>query len=245
MNKLILLSFLILSLNSYSQNLYEFYLIKGSSLIVQKDYENAIYYLNKAVERYPDSAAPYYHRGGANYFLMEFDQAIYDFDKTLQLDKSYWEVYKWRGMIFHQMERYDDAEVDYISFLRFKENDLFVHVKLAEVWIKKDELGKAEKALFGMVESHPNNQYVNNALGMLFEEKKNNSKALEYYRTAVAIDESQAIFHMNVAKVLNSLDRVSEACESWKKAAKLGSPEAAQLIEEAKCYGSEEPISPR
>lgn len=239
MNKLLLLIILISSLNLQAQNLYEFYLIKGSTMIVQKDYENAVYYLNKAVERYPDSAAPYYHRGGANYFLMEFDQAIYDFDKTLQLDQSYWEVYKWRGMIFHQLEQLDNAEADYISFLKFKENDLFVHVKLAEVWINKDELGKAEEALTGMLESHQNNQYVNNALGMLFEQKKNLSKALEYYRIASAIDDKQALYHMNIANILKELDRSSEACESWKKAAKLGAVEATQLIEESKCYAGE------
>src|SRR3989338_1585898 len=92
------------------QNLYEYYLVKGSSKIVSMDYEGARFYLTKGVERYPDSADVWYHRGGANYFLLDFEAALVDFNKTLELDPDNDEVYKWRGMIYHQQLNYAAAE---------------------------------------------------------------------------------------------------------------------------------------
>ncbi len=237
-----ILALCLTSTDAQGQNLYEYYLVKGSSKIIAKDYPGAYFYLTKAVERYPDSADGWYHRGGALYFMQELDKALSDFNHTLELDPSNSEVYKWRGMIHHQKQDFPHAETDYEQFLNDHPGDAFIRIKLAEVHIAQHQTKKAEKELAEILTKFPKNSNAHNAMGLLYEEEKNPQKALESFGTAIAIDGEQATYHMNNARVLSSMDRLPEACVSWKRAAELGMPDAISAYEAAQCDGPESPV---
>lgn len=225
------------SFGAHGQNLYEYYLIKGSSKIVSMDYEGARFYLTKGVDRYPDSADVWYHRGGANYFLLDFDAALIDFNKTLELDPSNEEVYKWRGMIYHQQLNYEAAENDYVSFLKYNPEDVFVQIKRIEVQIEQKDLKKAEKALDELRPEHLQNAHLHNAYGMLYEALGNKVESYSSFTTAITLDENQAIFYLNRGRLLREQERTEEACADWGKAAVLGLDTGRQLCEAANCTG--------
>lgn len=227
-----------ISSSALGQNLYEYYLVKGSSKIVAMDYEGARFYLTKAVERYPDSADVWYHRGGANYFLLDFDAALIDFNTTLKLDPSNEEVYKWRGMIYHQQLNYAAAEKDYSSFLEIHPSDVFVLIKSIEVQIEQKDLKKAEKALDELRPKHLQNALLHNAYGMLYESLGKGEESYSSYTTAISLDENQAIFYLNRGRLLREQDRSEEACSDWKKAALLGLETGQELYQAANCSGT-------
>lgn len=223
------------ALTSGAQTLYDYYLVKGSAKIVSREYDQALFYLTKATERYPDSAGAWYHRGGANYFLVNLDDALNDFNTTLKLDPSYTEVYKWRGMIYHQKAEYAKAGEDYALFLRDHPDDFFVNIKLAETQIQLKEFKKAETALKDILVAQPKNAMAHNAMGLLHEAKEEPAKAIESFSTAIAIDPTQGQYFMNRARILYAGKRTDEACNDWNSAYQLGILAAANLQKEANC----------
>lgn len=233
----ILLSlFLATSMSSlvYSQNLYDYYLVRGSSKISDMDYESALFYLTKAVERYPDSADAWFNRGGAKYFLLDMEGARSDFNKALELEPENEDVFKWRGMIHHQLLEYDLAEKDYLAYLK-KHDELFVHLKLAELYVVQKKFKEAEKILEAQSANGLKNANYYNVLGMLNEEKKLSEKAYSAYSTAITLDPQQATFYMNRGRLLHSLERKNEACTDWSHAASLGLESAMELMMAAQC----------
>ena len=233
---ILLCLFIVHSIGSitYGQNLYDYYLVRGSSKISDMDYEGALFYLTKAVERYPDSSDAWFNRGGANYFLLEMEAAKRDFNRTLELDPNNTEVYKWRGMIHHQLLDYDMAEEDYLAYLS-KNDEAFVHLKLAEVYILQQNYKEAGNVLSKVESRCVKNPNYYNVQGMLHEETNMTEKAYSAYSTAITLDPKQATFYMNRARLLHSLERKDEACLDWTSATDLGLESAIPLMITAGC----------
>lgn len=217
-----------------AQNLYDYYMVRGSSKISDQDYESAHFYLTKAVDRYPDSADAWFNRGGANYFLMDLQAAKSDFDRALTLDPELQDVYKWRGMIYHQLLEYDLAEKDYQRYLKTRK-EVFISLKLAELYVVQHEYEKAEKILDAEKDQCLKNANYYNVLGMLHEETKSMEKAYSAYSTAISLDPQHATYYMNRGRLLHALERNDEACADWAKASDLGLESALELRMAAKC----------
>lgn len=217
-----------------AQNLYDYYLIRGSSKIADMDYEAALFYLDKAVERYPDSADAWFNRGGAHYFLLDMASAKIDFNRTLELDPENTAVYKWRGMIHHQLLEYENAEADYRTYLKHHD-EVFVSLKLGELYVHQKKFDAAKKLLSEEEPRCAKNPNYYNVLGMYHEEKKASEKAYTAYSTAISLDSEQATFFMNRARLLHSLERKDEACMDWSKAAELGLETAQELMLATPC----------
>jgi tetratricopeptide (TPR) repeat protein len=209
-------------------------MVRGSSKISDKDYESAVFYLTKAIERCPDSSNAWFNRGGAYYFMLDMEAALNDFNKALELNPRNDDTYKWRGMIHHQQLEYPQAEKDYLAYLKDHE-EVFIALKLAELYVVQQKFTDAEKLLESHRESCLKNATYYNVLGMLHEEKKEGEKSYAAYSTAISLDPEQATYYMNRARLLHSLERKDEACTDWSRAADLGLQNALELMRATEC----------
>ena len=59
---------------------------KANQLLVKKNYEQAIQYYDKALERDPNNIDTLYNKGSALFFLGKYEDAIQQYDKILEID---------------------------------------------------------------------------------------------------------------------------------------------------------------
>ena len=62
--------------------------VSANTLMEAEHYEEAVKVLDKAVERWPSSALPYYYRGMSHVQLENDDQAVDDLTKFVELSPS-------------------------------------------------------------------------------------------------------------------------------------------------------------
>ena len=94
----------------------------GFYAIKQKDYKQALDYLNKSIELNPNDAYPYNNRGYAYANLGYFERAFIDFKKSAELDSKNSYLYKFRGLTYHMMGKEIEAKIDLEKAIEMNED---------------------------------------------------------------------------------------------------------------------------
>jgi tetratricopeptide (TPR) repeat protein len=89
------------------------YLEKGNEASKEKDYEDAVFYFSKYLERNSEYHDAYFNRGYANFKLKKYKPAIDDFTKALELKKDNFETYFYRANCYYIIREYEKSLVDY------------------------------------------------------------------------------------------------------------------------------------
>lgn len=103
---------------------YMVYFIRGKIHIDYKEYENAIKYLNKAIEYNPQDAKSYYYLGKC-YDLPKTDcnRAIDFYSKALNIDSRFVEAYYFRAVLYRLTRKDKAAEQDFEQVISIIEKD--------------------------------------------------------------------------------------------------------------------------
>lgn len=78
---------------------YKYYLDNGIFDFREGKYKNAIENINKSLELKKDWAIPYFYRAAAYHALGEYDEAMLDYTKSIQLDDKMIDAYYNRAKI--------------------------------------------------------------------------------------------------------------------------------------------------
>ncbi|WP_320667939.1 hypothetical protein [Prochlorococcus sp. MIT 1307] len=108
---------------------------KAATKIGNEDYYGAIYEANKALEIYkekPNRALAYYIRGLSKKSLNDCNQAISDFDKSIELDPKRALYYFYRGQCKGELEQFYDVISDMNQAIKLN--------RLSSVGIGKQDL---------------------------------------------------------------------------------------------------------
>lgn len=89
----------------------------AAELIKQKRYEDAIPFLDHAIELNPSFAEAYYQRAYAYHELGNLDRALQDYNRTIELAPTA-DAYLQRGAIFGNSRQYQKAIADYDAAIR-------------------------------------------------------------------------------------------------------------------------------
>lgn len=68
----------------------------------------------------PENAEEYLLRGQARFYHSEFDEALYDYSKAIELDPELDYAYKSRAFLSHHLRRFDEAEKDLVTATKLK-----------------------------------------------------------------------------------------------------------------------------
>ncbi|MBE9065973.1 tetratricopeptide repeat protein [Leptolyngbya cf. ectocarpi LEGE 11479] len=93
--------------------LYNALLEKGSSLINEERYKDAIDCCTKAMILSSNNARAYTYRGQAYRCLEKWEEAIADQNRAVEIDQNYSWIIAQRGITYRLMKRYDDALNDF------------------------------------------------------------------------------------------------------------------------------------
>lgn len=99
--------------NIAEKNESDNYFLKGKEANKEKDYENAVLYFSKYLEKNLNDFDAYYSRGYANFKLKKFKPAIIDFTKALEFNNSKFETFFYRANSYYSLKDFVNALADY------------------------------------------------------------------------------------------------------------------------------------
>jgi tetratricopeptide (TPR) repeat protein len=139
------------------QKAFKLWVAIGNSFSLQKEYESAIKFFNRALQI--NAHYPYAHvLVGHEFFAMDkFDRAKQCYQRALELDPRSYNAYWGLGQIFLKQEEYANAKFNFVKALEINPKSSTVRFSLALVALALKENDVAYQQLCIAVELNPKN----------------------------------------------------------------------------------------
>ena len=129
---------------TYTEPTYSALIDFGEIEIEKEEYEKALEYFSRAIQKDITKIQGYNLRGRAYTSLERYDQALGDFEDAEKIDPDDAETYFNRGYLYQQQDLYSDAINDYDTAISKKENYGEAYYRRG---LSRYELGEVEDAL--------------------------------------------------------------------------------------------------
>lgn len=124
------------------------YLARGQIYWRQQQHEQAIPDLSRAIELDPHLFWGYYLRGASRIALERYEQSLTDFDHFLAAEDVKEDdrvrAHRWRGIALLNLERPDEALVDFSACIRLQPDRAFHRKERAQIY---EALGQTDDAI--------------------------------------------------------------------------------------------------
>jgi tetratricopeptide (TPR) repeat protein len=192
-------------------------------------YKEALPAFDKAIEIDPAYAKAHYNRGDARFKLGDLNGALADYSKAIELNPGFAEAYYNRGTTYGEFGEYKLAIADYDAAISLKPSHAKAYNNRANAYLR---LGMAELAVAdytAALAGGPSAVFLNNR-GVAFMSLGDNKRAAADFVSAIKLDPKSPQAHFNLGRVLWVAGDRERAVAIFKKAASLGSKEAATLL---------------
>ncbi|MEI0564448.1 tetratricopeptide repeat protein [Brachyspira pulli] len=207
-------------INNYAGAFYNI----GTAKYELKIYDEAIEYLNKAIELNPYHSEAYNNLGLVYYAIKEYDKSLNYFNYSLSLNNKDPKTYNNRGTCKEKLEDYKGALEDYNkaielnpNYSEFYNNRGNTHRILNNIENSIEDFDKA-------IELNPNNSEAYNNRGILRRQLKYYEEALKDYDKAIELNPNKAEFYNNRGVLIKDFKKVNYpfgAFSDFDKAIKL------------------------
>ncbi len=140
-----------------------------------------------------------YNRGNDWLATGEYDKAIADYTRALQLNPSFAVAYTNRGIAWCRKGEYDKAIADYHEALRLDPNDVDTYTNRGAAW---DHKGKYDEAIADFNQAlrlDPNHADVYYNRAITWKKKGQHDKAIADYKQSIKLNPNDADFYTNLA----------------------------------------------
>jgi tetratricopeptide (TPR) repeat protein len=198
-----------------------------------------IFILSSCSKSNPDF---FYKNGNAKYQLKDFNGAIKDLDKAIELKPAFMQAYHTRAMCYGELKIYDKALNDFNTAIELNPN--FKNAYLNRAYYVKVNSGDYIGAIedynkFILLNKDGNNAFALNNRGFAKFYLNDTIGALKDIQSSISIDSTNSYAYKNRALILISLDSIKLACRDIKKALQLGYTKnydnEVQLLEDKYC----------
>lgn len=124
----------------------------GLEKLDNKDYHNALIYINTSISLCNFIPMYYYNRGQCYYFMHKYDDAIIDYTNAIILgtsgitnSNSLLKAYCNRGSIYQNQEKYDLAMYDFKKALEIDPNDYITNFNIGNCFLRQGKLELSKK----------------------------------------------------------------------------------------------------
>jgi tetratricopeptide (TPR) repeat protein len=173
----------------------------------EKNYAEAIRCYTEAIKLDPAGAEYYCDRGAAYGREKEYEKALIDFTKAIELEEDT-SSYLWRGFVYDKMKEYPKAVADLTKSLELDKNN-------AEA---KKLLEESRENLKNM----PTTGDGWKAKGVEFQQLKKFKDAIYCYNKAIALKNDDGTYYSNRATCWKFLDDYEKSMADYNKAIALG-----------------------
>ena len=172
------------------------------------------------------TAADYLKRGNKHYEDQQFQKALSDYNKAINLNPENALTYKRRGILFINLGRKEEALLDYDKAIDLEPEDVEAYnnrgLLFKDLRRNKEALSDYNKAID--LDSEYGSAYSNR--GFLFEDLGRKEEALSDYNKAIDLNSEYFGTYINRGILYNVLGRKEEALSDYNKAIDLDSENA-------------------
>ncbi|MEN6532894.1 MAG: tetratricopeptide repeat protein [Bryobacteraceae bacterium] len=148
-------------------------LIRAQETYINGDNKARGEYLTKLVAAYPNDERAHWFFGINQYSLRQYDSAIAEFQKAIQLAPDYAPAHNQLGYAYREVEKYPEAEAAFRKYAQLIPNEPNPHDSLAELLLKMGRFSEStasyQKAL--SLDAGFINAYLGIAANLMYQEK--------------------------------------------------------------------------
>jgi tetratricopeptide (TPR) repeat protein len=143
-----------------------------------------------------------------------------------QLYDSYWRIFYLRGICFEKLNKWDEAEKDFLYSLKIKPDSPEVLNYLAYGWLERDlYFDKAMKMLLEAYEANPDSYYIADSLAWAYYKKNDLINAVNLMEKVISMVPGEVISLDHLGDIYFAMTRKREAVFFWKQALDLANPD--------------------
>lgn len=163
----------------------------------QKEYENSINSIKKAIEQNPDKLEFYINLGNSYCALKEYEKAKLVYEKVIDKDPSFDMAYHSLGLLYKEKREYKEALYYYKKAIKLNKKSYIYHYHIANVY---SSLCKYELSLFYLqkvIKLCPEFYYALYEMAKCYKNMKNEKKMFEYlHKTLEVLPKHAGANHM-------------------------------------------------
>jgi arylsulfatase A-like enzyme/Tfp pilus assembly protein PilF len=136
------------------------------------------------------------------------------------------------GNLYLTERQIASAEAEFNEAVRLDPEAIEAHVQLAHIAVMRGQIGAAESRFEALLERHPDNTLVLSGWGKLLAATGRLEQAESVLRKAAESEHPSLGAAIDLARVLNALDRHTEALSAFEHAGSLGADKSAAFLVE-------------
>jgi len=185
------------------------------------DYEKAIEFYTKAIASTNDTktlSSCYYLRAGVYERLKQYDNAIADYTKRIELNKFRDALaYMYRAKLYAELKRYDEAIVDFSKVIELEPgNKNYIH-EFGQLYEDLKQYDKAIEVYNKMIAINPKDTYGYLCRARAYKELKQYDKALNDYNKAIELEPYDSYNYYWRARCYEAMGETAKAQADMKK----------------------------
>jgi len=189
MRKILILLISLMTISSaFTQVNTQRFMAMGRSDLFNDNYTESIKNLTIVIKATPDKFEPYFFRGLAKYSLGDYEGAISDFNKSIEINPYFSYNYQYRGICKSQLKRYHEALKDYADAIHRGPNnsDVFVNRGTTKIQLEMYEKSIADFDTAIILDSKNELAFLNKGLALYKMDKMD--EALDEINKAIRIN---------------------------------------------------------
>jgi tetratricopeptide (TPR) repeat protein len=203
-----------------------------------KVWQNELTLWNDAVRKSSGKARAYKYRGLAYMQAKEYDLALSDFSKVLQLEPNNAEPYNNRGVIYMERKKYAQAMSDFNQSIRINPNGAEAYNNRGLIFFEQKDYSKAisdfKKAL--SVDKNSPEAYYN--LGRAYIYTGRNQEAIQLFEELLKMDPRSSEGYNNIAIIYGSMGAHEKVIELCQKAIRFNPKYSTAYMNLGSAYGA-------
>ena len=205
----------------YTEPTYSALIDFGESEIEKEEYEKALEYSSRAIQRDPDRIQAYNLRGRAYTSLERYDLALEDFAEAENIDRDDAETYFNRGYLYQQQGLYSHAINDYDTAISKKEDygEAYYNRGLSKYYLGQEEeaLTDFDKAI--LLKPDYFDAYFRR--GLILQDFEEYPSALDDFNKAIELNPNNLYVYYNRSEILFSFLHEDDARQDLEVALEL------------------------
>ena len=190
-----------------------------------EDYDGAIIYLNKYLEKNPYCEVAWHQLGKQYYYKKLYTDALTAFDFAIISDDSFIGAYFEKGKVLEKLGRHKEAIENYETTISIEDPTSHAFLRIGKCYEKLKDTEMAKYYFYQTVHEDPLLDKGWLAITKLYFNTKDYEKAVYYINKALNIDGENPSYWKKCAQIHTALKNYDQADFAFKQAVDLGNYE--------------------